>query len=780
MDAPLFPNYMQMTPRVRRRFWDALRALSLVAGLGLCVSLIVWPQVGLFVLWGVLVPLLPLLFFIAPGFWRNICPLAASNQVPRRFGFTRGAHTASAAARLRVPCPDRALPHDRPRTQGPFQRRTAPPLVYCCSRAARGVPRWPLLQREERMVQPLLSAASGAAACTGRRRSSSCANSHCEPCVGCAKNCYDFNPYVAQLADLYDADPYRGAYRKIFAGALPALVLAFYTVDAASGWHIVGMYGTFGLYILGGIGAFFVPDSVPDLDRGRRRRFRRRCADLYYWFTCALPRRTHRRLSRRDGPDGRAAHRCLGAERASGSCAPTAEGALFVEEATGGAAGAPRRRRRGCAARGGGERRARRDDRSRRHAHRRRCQDRRYSTIVERHGLPIEAGCRMGICGSDPVCVVSGAENLSPVGDEERMTLERLGLAANTRMACSARVAGPVSMSLDAGTAASPARLARPARTRPLVRGRRRSSGTGSPASPRPTSSAAAEPSCSIDIVAREQPPPLQPHGDHTADLRPVGDAGPLSAPRGHGTSGTSHVWLNTHCASAIDPERPTAQLATGETLRVRPADRHGREHELRAADRGVRRAGSFVLRSRGRDAHSRLVQETGAPTRPRRGRRPARARGRVRAPEARPASHRARGGRQTCTSDSTSVRANCCSFPRGLDRDHSRCRPSSRWRTARAAVKLSDGSPHPGRALPRVCGMVPTSRLRADAGLKIDRGVVVDDHMRTSDPNIFAAGDVAERKEMIYGLWRTAIDQAQVAAATRSAETRPTRGPSP
>ena len=32
-------------------------------------------------------------------------------------------------------------------------------------------------------------------------------NSHCEPCVGCAKNCYDFNPRVAKLADFDDDDP---------------------------------------------------------------------------------------------------------------------------------------------------------------------------------------------------------------------------------------------------------------------------------------------------------------------------------------------------------------------------------------------------------------------------------------------------------------------------------------------------------------------------------------------------------------------------------------------
>lgn len=54
----------------------------------------------------------------------------------------------------------------------------------------------------------------------------------------------------------------------------------------------------------------------------------------------------------------------------------------------------------------------------------------------------------MGVCGADPVAIVSGMEHLAKVSDEERNTLERLGLADNTRMACCARVRGPVCVSL--------------------------------------------------------------------------------------------------------------------------------------------------------------------------------------------------------------------------------------------------------------------------------------------------------------------------------------------
>ena len=42
---------------------------------------------------------------------------------------------------------------------------------------------------------------------------------------------------------------------------------------------------------------------------------------------------------------------------------------------------------------------------------------------------------------------------------------------------------------------------------------------------------------------------------------------------------------------------------------------------------------------------------------------------------------------------------------------------------------------------------------------------MIVDERMRTSDPAIFAAGDVAEFDRAVLGLWPTAVEQAEVAA---------------
>jgi ferredoxin len=64
--------------------------------------------------------------------------------------------------------------------------------------------------------------------------------------------------------------------------------------------------------------------------------------------------------------------------------------------------------------------------------------------IAEASQVPIEHGCRMGMCGSDPVRILEGEENLSAMRSAERRTLDRLGLGPGCRMACVSRVEGPV------------------------------------------------------------------------------------------------------------------------------------------------------------------------------------------------------------------------------------------------------------------------------------------------------------------------------------------------
>ncbi len=69
--------------------------------------------------------------------------------------------------------------------------------------------------------------------------------------------------------------------------------------------------------------------------------------------------------------------------------------------------------------------------------------------------------------------------------------------------------------------------------------------------------------------------------------------------------------------------------------------------------------------------------------------------------------------------------------------------------------------------------GAAPNVALAEEAGLEVDNGVVVDAHLRTSDPAVLAVGDVARADNTLLGQslrvehWDNAIRQGQLAAKT-------------
>ncbi|MBI3252443.1 MAG: NAD(P)/FAD-dependent oxidoreductase [Candidatus Omnitrophica bacterium] len=88
--------------------------------------------------------------------------------------------------------------------------------------------------------------------------------------------------------------------------------------------------------------------------------------------------------------------------------------------------------------------------------------------------------------------------------------------------------------------------------------------------------------------------------------------------------------------------------------------------------------------------------------------------------------------------------------------------------------VLFKDGSMIPADMVVMACGIRPNVELARQAGLKVNRGIVVNDRMGTSDPSIFAVGECVEHREKVYGLVAPLYDQGKILAATMTGE----RGP--
>ena len=86
-------------------------------------------------------------------------------------------------------------------------------------------------------------------------------------------------------------------------------------------------------------------------------------------------------------------------------------------------------------------------------------------------------------------------------------------------------------------------------------------------------------------------------------------------------------------------------------------------------------------------------------------------------------------------------------------------------------AVLLEDGTVYDADQVCMAVGIRPETRLATDAGLEIARGIVVNDQMVTSDPDILAVGECVEHDGQLFGLVAPLYDQAKVVAASLTAQ---------
>ncbi len=390
--------------------------------------------------------------------------------------------------------------------------------------------------------------------------------------------------------------------------------------------------------------------------------------------------------------------------------------------------------------------------------------------IAEQCGLTLESGCRMGICGADPVAILEGMGNVSALGDDERATLARLGLADNTRLACCARVNGPVAVSLTpqrrAATRTAPAPAARfdPAVRRVVVIGHGIAGVTAADHVRR------LNPDCEVTVVGKEKFPLYNRMGITRLIYGRSAMQGLYLLPDAWYAENAISCWLNTR-AARIDVGAQTVALATGETL---PYDRlilaTGSAGYVPTIP-GFGAAGTFVLREAEDAMYIRsYAQDTDA-------RNAVVAGGGLLGLEAAYALLKLglrvtvleRGRwplqRQVDERGGTVLRE----YLAGLG-----IQVFVESEVARLAVEdglVKEAVLRDARALPcdvflACAGIRPNVALAAEAGLTVNRGVVVDSHLRTSAPNIYCVGDAAEFRGELYGLWPACVEQGAIAAA--------------
>jgi nitrite reductase (NADH) large subunit len=394
--------------------------------------------------------------------------------------------------------------------------------------------------------------------------------------------------------------------------------------------------------------------------------------------------------------------------------------------------------------------------------------------IAEASQVPMESGCRMGMCGSDPVRIVEGEENLSAMRSAERRTLERLGLGAGCRMACVARVQGSVVVDPHPVAEAPEHDEPRPPAARvdgALQRAIRRvvvvGAGVAGVTAAEELRRALAD--AELTLIGDEP----YPFYNRMAITRLVSESASIESlflnprdwaesrrvdyRRGVAVRAIDRANREVNLANRQRVPYDRIVIATGARPLVPPIDGFGAEGSfvLRTIDDAVQ-IQQHIRRTRGRTA---VIVGGGL-----------------------------LGLEAAYYLTQLEVRVHVLDRgPWPLSRHLDEQAGALLWEMLEdlgievlprteaqrvlgdgrvTGVELIEGGSIDAELCLIAAGIKPNSELAEAAGLDVAGGISVDDGMHTSDLHIFAVGDVVDHHGRRYGLWPACVEQAQVAAA--------------
>lgn len=268
--------------------WRAAQAFSVLVAVVVVVLLAVRPEVGLFVTWSVLIPIVPVLLLVAPQVWRNLCPIAVINQIPMTRGIGAGRRLSVRTQRLApaiagglffVIVPLRLTIFNE--VGWALAAFVAVVLVVAAlgGLAINGKGGWcatfcPVLPVERMYGQtPLVKAP----------------HAHCDTCTGCIRSCYDLIPERSIKQFLKPQGGGSSLLKSstgVFAGAFPGFVLGYFTAGPGADLGITIPH--IWIFLVSAM-SLAVVSAVQRITRAEATSATRVSAALamaiYYWFT---------------------------------------------------------------------------------------------------------------------------------------------------------------------------------------------------------------------------------------------------------------------------------------------------------------------------------------------------------------------------------------------------------------------------------------------------------------------------------------------------------------
>ena len=266
--------------------WRWAQCLVALLGAGILAALIIAPRVGIDAFWNVLIPVAPALLVIAPGLWRNVCPLATAALLPRHFGVSRGRRLSLkwqghlcllGVLLLFLLLPLRHILWDRSGPATAFVLVALAALAVLAGSLFDWKSAWCAGICPVHPVEKLY----------GSRPLASFANAHCSPCAECSTVCPDSTPSM---------DPTKGPTKShrlaatLLVGGFPGYIWAWFQIPDYAGavsWSNIGW--SYALPLLGAAITLLCFSAVDRIVTRRQRIvlvrvFAAAAVSCYYWF----------------------------------------------------------------------------------------------------------------------------------------------------------------------------------------------------------------------------------------------------------------------------------------------------------------------------------------------------------------------------------------------------------------------------------------------------------------------------------------------------------------
>ena len=288
MDAQLAEDIQLKPSRKVKNAWTVVQVALWGAGLLLIYLLLFDPTIGIHALWNVLIPVAPALLIVAPGLWRNVCPLAFTGLLPRRFHLSAGKELSEAVndrllfgavVLLFLTVPLRHVILDTSGVASAIALLTVGGLALVMGFFFERKSAWCSGLCPVHPVEKLY----------GSEPAPSFSNAHCESCERCVAVCPDSVPSVDPFTGS-NGGWFRPAAGFLMLGAFPGFIWGWFQVPdfhGVEGWSNLGEI--YGYPLLGAIVtliAFLLLRGV--LPRGKDKFLLRLFATLaiscYYWY----------------------------------------------------------------------------------------------------------------------------------------------------------------------------------------------------------------------------------------------------------------------------------------------------------------------------------------------------------------------------------------------------------------------------------------------------------------------------------------------------------------